>query len=231
MYVNETAEVLNIIIHALYSMSSARHSPSFDIIVVAIDRMSRYAINPRDHIIPSNPLHGLLIHFAPLYPLEVYALAARYDVYDIAESTSSHLLSYSLDTISDEMASRMGAVYLKRLLCLHVSRFNALKNIVLVPPYPHPPTTSCDFENQQKLTRAWALVASYLAWDARPGPWRNTSRPVYTHLTKSDLSVHSMQAAFNPLHDQLTCRQCQYVFMARMRDVASQWASVKVRLF
>jgi hypothetical protein len=177
VHVDETSEVLNLIIHALYSMSPVRHAPTFDNIVTAIDRMPHYAINPRNHIIPLNPLHGLILHFAPLYPLEVYALAARYDIFDVAETTSSHLLSHSLEKISDEMATRMGAVYLKRLLCLHVSRFIALKNIILVPPFPHPPTTACGFENQRKLTRAWAMVASYLAWDARPGPWYYTLDP------------------------------------------------------
>lgn len=171
VHVPETSIVLNIIVHALYSISSVQHSPPFTALITAVDQMPRYEINPKRCIIPSNPLHGQLLSCAPGHPLEIYALAARYDIYDVAARASSHLLSYPLGTISDEMAMRIGAVYLKRLLCLHVNRANALKNIILVAPLPHLPTSLCDFDGQQSLTRAWATVASRLAVDARPGLW------------------------------------------------------------
>lgn len=43
-----------------------------------------------------------------------------------------------------------------------------------------------------------------------------------------DLSVRSMEGVFNPLHEQLTCTLCKWVFTTRMKDVVTQWASVKV---
>lgn len=169
----ETSAVLNIILHVLYSWSCVQHAPSFETLLTAITQLPRYDIDPKALIIPSNPIHGHLLSFAPLYPIELYTLAAQFDLHSLAAATSSHLLAFPLATISDRMAERMGALYLKRLLCLHVSRFDALKSILLRPPHPHPPTKECDFEGQKKLTRAWALASAYLAWEARPGLWRS----------------------------------------------------------
>lgn len=75
------------------------------------------------------------------------------------------------------MAERIGAVYLKRLFFLHFGRAEALKRILLPPPHPHAPTPSCDFSDQKKLTRAWALASAYLAWDTRPGPYKSVYGP------------------------------------------------------
>lgn len=175
----DTSVVLNVILHMLYGTSAAQNSPSFEELTTAVYRMPFYDINPRDYITPRTPLYQLLLTHAPLFPLEVYALAAHYDLEDLAVATSSHLLSYPLANLSDEMAQRMGAVYLKRLLTLHLDRFNALRHILLAPPHPHPATKECSFSDQRKLTRAWALVAAYLAWDARPGTsWPSLTNPI-----------------------------------------------------
>lgn len=169
--VPETSAVLNVILHVLYGTSAAQHSPSFETLTTAVDRMPYYDLEPKAYITPRTPLYDHLLTYAPLFPLQLYALAGHYDLQDLAVATSSHLLSYPLANLPEEMAERMGAVYLKRLLCLHLERFNALKDILLQPPHPHPATKDCSFTDQKKLTRAWALVSAYLAWDARPGMW------------------------------------------------------------
>ncbi|CAA7263836.1 unnamed protein product [Cyclocybe aegerita] len=163
------SQELNVILHMLYGTSCAAHSPSLETLINAVDRMPSYSMVPEEHIVPSSHLHNLLLSYAPLHPLELYTLAASHNLEPLAVKTSSHLLSYSLQTITDEQAERIGAVYLKKLMVLHFGRFTALKNILLQPPHPHPPTKECDFIQQRKLTRAWALVSAYLAWDARPG--------------------------------------------------------------
>jgi len=60
------------------------------------------------------------------------------------------LLSYSLASLTNELAVKMGPLYLKRLFFLHLGRIEALKRLLLPPPQP-----------------AWALASAYLAWDAR----------------------------------------------------------------
>jgi len=208
--VPEVSAVLNIILHAVYNMSCAHYSPPFSLLVDAIDRLAVYGISPKMRITPSTPLYAILLSYAPLVPLDLYALAAAYDLYDLAVATSSHLLSFPLASLSDEMAERMGPVYLKRLFFLHFGRSDALKRVLLPPPHPHPPTPWCDFTEQKKLTRAWALASAYLAWDARP-----------------DLSTGTMESALRPLTDHLTCEQCQSVLRERIKNLVVQWSIVK----
>ncbi|KAF8885163.1 hypothetical protein BD779DRAFT_694346 [Infundibulicybe gibba] len=208
--VSEPSVTLNVILHMLYGKSCAQHSPSFEILLTALRHMPRHGIDPKIHITTGTPLFDLLLSFAPLFPLELYTAASQFDLYEVAASTSSHLLSFSLSSITDEMAEQMGAIYLKRLMCLHINRFQALKRGLLTPPHPHPPTEACGFVEQKKLTRAWALVSAYLVWDAR-----------------LDLSTHNLQTALNPLTEQLNCPLCLKSLKDRTRDVVVQWVSVK----
>ncbi|GLB43050.1 putative expressed protein [Lyophyllum shimeji] len=168
----EPSIILDVIFHIMYDMPCSAHAPAFSTVAAAIDRMPVYSICPRDHITPSNPSYSYILSFAPLAPLDLYALAAHHDLQELAVAASSHLLSLALSTIDDATATRIGAVYLRRLLCLHITRLSALKDLLLAPPHPHPPTKDCDFEKQKRLTRAWALVAAYLAWEARPAHHR-----------------------------------------------------------
>ncbi|KDR71840.1 hypothetical protein GALMADRAFT_253611 [Galerina marginata CBS 339.88] len=201
---------LNIILHTLYGSSPAAHSPDIETLVCAVDRMTSYSISPLSLIRPSTPLHDLLLAYAPRHPLEVYALSAHHGLSSLAVTVSSYLLSYDLATITDEMAERIGAVSMHKLLRLHAGRFASLKEILIQPPNPHPPTEECNFEDKRKLTRAWALVTAYLAWDPRPDP-----------------SSHSMQSAFNPLLGHLTCELCHQALKDRIKDVVIRWVSVK----
>ncbi|CAA7259713.1 unnamed protein product [Cyclocybe aegerita] len=208
--VPDNSTVLNVVLHGVYDMSCAHYSPSFATLVTAVNRLPVYGISPRSHIAPTTPLFSLLLSHAPLYPLELYALAASYDLYDLAVSTSSHLLSFPLASLTDEMAERIGPVYLKRLFFLHFGRTDALKRVLLPPPHPHAPTPFCDFTEQKKLTRAWALASAYLAWDARP-----------------DLSTSTMESALRPLADHLTCENCQQALRDRIKNLVVQWSVVK----
>ncbi|TFK65514.1 hypothetical protein BDN72DRAFT_824504 [Pluteus cervinus] len=209
--IHETSPVLNVILHALYGTSCAQHSPPFKTLVDAVDHMPLYDISPAAHITSSSHTYAALIAYAPVYPLQVYALAGHHHLYDLAAPTSSHLLSYSLPSMSDETAQRMGWLYLKRLFDLHMDRFNALKGMLLCPPYPHAATRDCSFTDQARLTRAWALVAAYLAWDAR-----------------ADLSTHSIKQAFNPLMDDLTCQVCRESLEGKIHEIVVKWSSVRV---
>ncbi|EAU84739.1 hypothetical protein CC1G_00258 [Coprinopsis cinerea okayama7 len=168
---SDHSTIINIILHAVYDMSCAHYSPPFPTLVAAVNRLPFFGISPKLRIAPSTPLFNILLAYAPLFPLDLYALAASYDLYDLAVSTSSHLLSFPLFSLTDEMAEKIGPVYLKRLFFLHFGRSDALKRVLLPPPHPHPPTPWCDLTEQKKLTRAWALASAYLAWDARPVQW------------------------------------------------------------
>ncbi|KAI9574608.1 hypothetical protein HD554DRAFT_2201596 [Boletus coccyginus] len=208
--VPESSTVFNVVLHAVYDMSCAHYSPSFESLAAAINAMTTYGISLRTHVAPTTPLHTLLLSLAAIYPLEVYALAASYDLYDLALPTSAYLLSFSLASLTDEMAEQIGPKYLKRLFFLHFGRADALKRLLLPPPHPHPPTPTCDYSEQKKLTRAWALASAYLAWDARP-----------------DLSTTTMESALAPLGDQLSCESCRRALQERLKTLLVQWSAVK----
>jgi hypothetical protein len=165
----ENSTVLNVLLHSVYDMSCAHYSPNFPTLITAVNRLPVYGLAPKVYIAPSTPLYSILLAHAPVYPIEMYALSASHDLYDLAVATSSHLLSFPLASLTDDMAEKIGAVYIKRLFFLHFGRSDALKRVLLPPPQPHSPTSLCDFSEQKKLTRAWALASAYLAWDARPG--------------------------------------------------------------
>ncbi|GLB45356.1 putative expressed protein [Lyophyllum shimeji] len=207
----ESSVVLDVILYILYDMPCADHAPALPTVVAAIDRMSIYSICPRDHITPSHPSYAYILSFAPRAPLDVYALAAHHDLQELARAASSHLLSYSLTAIDDAAAERISGVYVSRLVRLHLTRLATLKELLLAPPHPHPPTKNCDFEQQKPLARAWALGAAYLAWEANP-----------------DLSNASIQRVFRPLKDQMTCALCQDALVTRLKDVVDRWACVDV---
>ena len=160
---------LNIIIHLLYGTSPAAHSPTFEELEKAIDSMPRYSVIPSKYIVPTSPLYTLLLSIAPLRPMDTYVLAAHHKLHDLAVASSAHLLSYSPKNISDAQAERMGAIYLKKLVDLHLTRLNALKTVLLTPPLPHSPTRRCGFVEQRRLTRAWALASAYIVWESRLG--------------------------------------------------------------
>ena len=73
-----------------------------------------------------SPLYVTMLSIVPIKPLEVYALAAKYDLVNLAKRASSHLMSFELSSISDEMAEKIGARYLKRLVLFHLERTNAV---------------------------------------------------------------------------------------------------------
>ncbi|KZS91267.1 hypothetical protein SISNIDRAFT_487590 [Sistotremastrum niveocremeum HHB9708] len=226
---SETSGAINILLHTVYAMDCSFYAPSFDDLASAVAAVSKYGflhlLNPTRSS-PTSPLSStlapppsstlppviqLILSYAPSRPLDVYTLAARYHLHDLAVSCSPHLLSLALPVLTDEIAQEMGPVYLKRLFFLHLGRVDALKRLLLPPPHPHAPTPTCDFTEQKKLTRAWALASSYLVWDARP-----------------DMSVGALESALAPLGEHLWCDQCRDALRVRIQDLVVQWSSVKV---
>lgn len=161
--------VLNILLHTIYNISAAHYAPSPDAVISAVESLEEYGLSVKTHLAPATPLYTLFLGTAPHAPIEFYAVAGSYDLYHLAIPISSFLLTFSLASLTDDLVVKMGPLYLKRLFYLHLGRIEALKRLLLPPPQPHVPTATCDFSEQKKLTRAWALASAYLAWDVRPG--------------------------------------------------------------
>ncbi|KIK62764.1 hypothetical protein GYMLUDRAFT_490373 [Collybiopsis luxurians FD-317 M1] len=207
----ETSSILNIILHLVYNMPCEQYSPPFKTLSDAVDRLSSYGIHPKAHIVARSPLYNLLLSYAPTLPIEVYTLAAKHDLLELATLTSPHLLSFDLSKLNDGMVEAMGPVYLRKLFFLHVGRCDALKRLLLQPPQPHSPIPTCTMQQQNYLTRAWALATARLVWDVRP-----------------DMSVGLLESSLLPLANDVVCESCKESLRERVKNLAEQWSQIKV---
>ena len=83
-----------------------------------------------------------------------------------------------LKKLPEDATKKIGPLYLKRLYFLHLGRLQTFRSLLVSPPHLHPETDKCDFADQKRLARAWALATAYLAWEARPGEWLRSARSV-----------------------------------------------------
>jgi hypothetical protein len=103
----------------------------------AVGALKIYGVDPKNVVTSPAPLYDALLVHATSRPLDLFALASLHNLDDLAVATSSHLVSFSLCTINDKMAEQIGPVYLKRLFFMHLGRAEALRNMLLPPPYPN----------------------------------------------------------------------------------------------
>ncbi|KAJ3888419.1 hypothetical protein GG344DRAFT_79769 [Lentinula edodes] len=208
--VTESSATLNIMLHTIYNLSYSQFSYSFEDLANAVDRFAIYGMHPKTYILTNMPLYTLLLSYAPYLPLLVYTCASKHDLQDLAVSSSSHLLSFNLLTLTDEMAKAIGPSYLRRLFFLQMGRSEALKRLLLYPPSNHTPTANCNVRDQQALTRAWALASAYLVWNSRP-----------------DLSTNMLESTFSQLVDDVSCNLCKMNLYERIKDLSVRWSHVK----
>lgn len=122
----ESSAVLNIVLHTAYNMSCLHYAPSLADLEAAVSSMKLYGLHPQKFIVPNTPLFLTLLTYAPISPLDLYALSASNDLHDLAVTTSSHLLSFQLPTLTDALAEKIGPIYLKKLFFLHLGRTDAV---------------------------------------------------------------------------------------------------------
>lgn len=203
---------LSLIFHILYGLSCAVQEPSLDDLSKALSCMSKYNLSPSTLIQPGTPLYVyLMASYAPYQPLKLYILAAHHTIEPLAVAASSHLLGYDLSQITDEEATSMRSIYLKRLFFMHKGRTERLKSVLVKPPSLHDlDQEGCDAAARTGVLRKWALLVTSLAWDAKP-----------------DISPHSIQEHLRPMGDMLPCRQCQDSWKHRSVSAATEWATVK----
>jgi len=209
-YLGENADVLNVILHVAYGISCSQYAPTLMAVSAALSVLPAYGVPAVQGGVTSPTLMELLLVHAPLFPIETYALAAQYSLEDAAVPISSHLLSFNLPSLTDALAAQIGPLYLKRLFLLHYDRMAGLKRVLLHPPKPHQPTSTCGENIKRTLTRLWALASAHIGWDARP----NTS-------------TASLQTALSPLQNELSCEQCKHALSERVTQLLTEWAAVK----
>ena len=166
--ISHSSAVVNIILHAMYNLSSLHYHPTLEMVEAALDALASYGTSIQLLALPDLPLHTLIVSFAPYAPLDAYAVAAKHELENAAITISSHLLAYDLSRLPDTTVQKMGPLYLKRLVLLHQSRLAALRDIVFKAPDKHPIVPGCNEELQQQMLGAWAHAVAQLVWDVRP---------------------------------------------------------------
>lgn len=207
----ERASVINLLVHAVYYMPCTQFMPSLEDLSEAVAALSTYGLSTQTYLIKDAPLFDALLAHAPTRPLDLYAFAATNGLHELAVLASPHLLSLDLSSVSDDIAVKIGPIYLKKLFFLHLGRTSALRELLQLPPHPHVPTPSCGFEEQRELTRAWALASAYLTWNARPHTGAST-----------------IEAALRNLANHLSCELCRLSIQDRVHDLVLQWSAVRV---
>ncbi len=181
---SETADVMNIVFHVIYGKSCSPYSPSFDTLILVMNALRKYGVPLQWYMSTHTELFALFLSHATFRSIEGYAIAAENNLDDLAVAVSSHLLSFQISSLTNDMANRIGAVYLKRLVSLHQNRMDMLRSFVFTPPEHHSPTVACTQDNQSNLYRAWALGVSQLVWEASPGMLASSvpHRKCLTHI-------------------------------------------------
>lgn len=168
LFVDQPARVLDIVLCAMYARPAATYTPDLDDISAAVDALLvLYAVPAAFVLGPESPLFSLILRHANNCPLQVYTLAAKHGLEQLAVTASPHTLVLPLSSLSDEDADRMGPVYLRRLFFLHLGRVDALKRLLSQPPAGHKPTSYCREEGQESLRNSWVLVAGFLNMQAK----------------------------------------------------------------
>ncbi|KAG8701627.1 hypothetical protein FRC09_005234 [Ceratobasidium sp. 395] len=203
------SSILNVILHVIYGLPMERYAPDLQVLCHALSELVTFGYRLVDLVTPHSEIFHLLVAQSKKYPLVVYALAAGHKIERLAVSCSSNTLGVELSEVTDELASVMGPIYLRRLFFLHLGRTDALKRLLLEPPAGHPPSSTCDADNQKSLTRAWALAVAYMAVEGRPN----------THPTMLNNSLST-------LGEHLVCPNCRACLADRIRSVVQQWAAV-----
>jgi hypothetical protein len=229
----DSSATLDIIFQTVYGLSCAIQAPTLDSLSFAISRMPVYNLSPSTLIGTGTPLYAHLMgNHAPLEPLKLYTLAGQHSIDSLAVGVSSHLLGLDLSEITDQMATTMGSVYLKRLFFMHKGRLARLKNVLARPPSLHDSKLAkvCDIATRAAVRNRWTVLVTSLAWDATPGKFRRAHWDVLPthHDLIADISPHAIQAHLRSTGEALPCPQCQHSWQERTVEAATEWATVKV---
>ncbi|KZV99196.1 hypothetical protein EXIGLDRAFT_579335, partial [Exidia glandulosa HHB12029] len=214
-HVEQTAAVLNVVLHALHGLVLTLYNPDLVTLYAAVDALLvQYAVPPKLVLCPATPLFDALLAHAqskPLEPLDVYAFAAKHNMEDLAIASSALLLSFPIDTLSDADAERIGTKYLRKLFCLHMARVSALHQLLLAMPVPHAASPYCTVADAEAMKSAWMLAAARLNLEARP-----------------DHTSHSLQATLSPVLVKVWCKDCRKALQTRIDALIADWVAVKV---
>lgn len=227
-----TAEVLNLVLCVFYDISVLPQAVHLQDLVAAVDSLAVYGLPLQERARPGTPLFQLLATHVATTPIEIYALAASHDLQELAVLASGYSLRTRARDISDDQTTRMGALYLHKLLSLQLGRKQKLKELLLQPPAGHPTTAICNAAGQERLVNAWKLMGAYFMWETSSGACLSVSFSPSPHIDvqgELELTTVSLEVNFGSLVQNISCITCKLACQKRLAEVLCGWEKVKVR--
>lgn len=167
--IEHNSEVFDIVLHAIYSIPKTGNGPTLESLLEAISALKTYGVPLDQFVVPSTALYNHIVTEMPRGQLEVFLVAAENDLQDLAVAASRRLHGLNISRMTDEMAMRMGAPYMLRLVRLQEERLAFLRALLLELPRPHAYDLDCGFVARKELERAWNQASASIFWDAKAG--------------------------------------------------------------
>ena len=167
--VPEPSPLMNLVLHCVYNLPCTRFSSRAEDVSDCVTTIVKYGLPLAAYASQGGALYNLVLSKAPTAGINMYTLAAQHGLDQLAVAVSPFLLSFDLAALTDDLARRMGPVYLRRLVFLHLGRSAALKRLLSPPLNYHLPDDTCGTLEHDALMNAWSLAVAPLAWNARPG--------------------------------------------------------------
>jgi len=207
IFLQEDSVVFNLVLHMIYGMSCERYGPDVETVSRALGCLPAYGLRApgQDHDIWS-----ILLRQAPLHPLRVYALGGAHAIDSLCTLASQYTLAVSLTDLTEDDAMNMGAIYLRRIIFLHLGREDALRRTIGTPPAGHDTSESCTQVAQAAVRRGWlAAVGDVLA----------SSQP-------QNIESGALLSKFAHLA-ALPCSTCKELVQGRIAGMIQDWVKVK----
>ncbi|KAK7689796.1 hypothetical protein QCA50_006435 [Cerrena zonata] len=206
LQLTEDALTLNVVLHIIYHISFRLYSPPLEVLLQAVKTLGKYGIALDLYLCPGTFLFDDIVLQMPRQPLEVYIVAAEYDLFELARAASGCLLSISPLSISKPTLLRLNSEYMSMLYNMHISRANVLQRIVSRQPDEHEPTSRCGLREYQMMKVAWSATTSHFVLGARP-----------------DVSAALIRNTLESFKYSLPCTQCQQCVQRRINEVLLKW--------
>lgn len=222
----DSTAVLEIILHVIYD-TKTQHPAPLDVLVEAVERLVNYGLDIQHFISPGRFLYNQLLAAAVCQPMEVFQLASLNKLESLAVAVSKFTFSFDPSSIGGAQLGACEASYLYRLLCLHVQRMDALRNILGKAPVPHVQVfPAC--RNQTRIEAAWFNRGTPFIWTPRPGVLLSSSSTNPFPILFTGNTVDCIRKAFLPLVAQFDCPLCKEKILERLSEMLNEWGQVKV---
>lgn len=144
-------------------------------------------------------------------PFQVFAIAACHGMEAFCVVASEYALRLTPSDITEEQASLMGPIYLRRLMFMFLGRRQACLRVCSTPPHQHQPTVRCSLALQQSVVTAWRAATGVVATDPLP----------------HNISPKALMANYADIVSRTTCEMCQDSIRGRVQEMGLAWRAVK----